>query len=307
MTTRLIGGTDVPKILGIAPYGGPVDAWRRIVEGWSPELNAAMRRGMRLEPVARAIYVDETAATLEPHPGYLRSKRHEFMGASVDDMATRDGERLVVEYKTAGLRAMRDWGEAGSEDVPDHYRVQVAWYLACTGREAADLAALIAGDDFRVYRIQRDLDLESMLLEACERFWVDHVLPQKPPPPDASEGYSGFLASRYPKSNGTMALATPELESLARRLRAAKAAKEAAEDAEREARNHLVAAIGETDGIQGEGWRVTYKLSKGRAVTDWQAVCAEAGVAAELVAKHTNRNPYRVFRATFPGEEPSHE
>lgn len=307
MTTRLIGGTDVPRILGIAPFGGPIDAYRRIVEGYSPPMNPAMKRGLRLEPVVRAIYVDETEATLEPHPGYLRSKRHEFMGASVDDLARRDGEKLVAEYKTAGLRQMRHWGESGTDQVPDHYRVQVAWYLAATGLPAGDLAVLIAGDDFRCYRIERDLELESMLLEACERFWVDHVKAQKPPPPDASEGYSSYLAARYPNSNGAMLTATPELERLARSFQTVRGARELAEDAEREARNKLVAAIGEADGIQGDGWRVTYRPTKGRAVTDWKAVVHEACVADELVAKHTTRNPNRTFRAQFQDEESTND
>lgn len=295
----LIGGTDVPKILGIAPYGGPIDAYRRIRERYSPPLNDAMRRGMRLEPVARALYVDETGAELLPNPGYLKSKRYEFMGASLDDMATRDGERLVVEYKTAGLRAMRQWGEEGSDDVPDHYRVQVAWYLCATGLPHGDLAALIAGDDFRVYRITRDLELESMLIEAAERFWRNHIVPGVPPPPDASEGYGTWLQERYPHSNGELIASTPAIDAVAARLRDARAAREAAEEAEQAARNELLAFIGAADGVQGQGWKATYRTTKGRASTDWKAVCAEARVDQALIEKHTSRNPFRMFRPTF--------
>lgn len=299
-----IGGTDISKIVGVDSFGGPIDAWRRIVEGFSPEMNKAMERGRRMEPVVRAMYVDDTRATLEAKLPYLVSTKYEFMGASLDDLATRDGEKLVVEYKTAGIRAINKWGESGSDQVPDNYRVQVAWYLLATGRTFADLACLICGDDLRIYRLTRDLELESMLLEAAERFWKDHVLTKTPPPPDAHESYERWLEQRYPDSRGEFIAATPELEYYAKRLEEATHALDVAEAQKQWARNHLIQRIGDAAGLQGEGWRISYKTTKGRSKTDWESLCKDKGISDETVAQYTSRGgSFRTFKPTFPKQE----
>lgn len=300
---RRIGGTDIARIVGLSSYGGPIDAYRRIVEGHSPEQTPAMRRGTLLEPVIRQMYVDETGAQLRtPHPGVVVSPRHEFMCASVDDLATLQGEQRVAEYKSANLRAAQQFGEPGTDAVPQGYLVQCAWYLATCDLSAADLAVLVAGDDFRIYRIQRDLELEAMLLEAGARFWRDNILPRRPPPPDASEAYAEWLSERYPQSRGPMLSADAEAERWAQQLRQAKADIDDAEWREKEARNALVSIIGDADGVAGNGWQVTYRSTKGREQTDWKAVCEELQISKAVIERFSKRTPYRVLRCRWGDE-----
>lgn len=304
MTTkpmRRIGGTDISRIIGVSPYGGPIDAWRRIVEGYSPPENDAMRRGLRLEPVVRQLYLDETGARLREHPGVVLSKKHAFMAASVDDMAVRDGSEVVCEWKTAGIRAARDWGTEGDE-VPTAYLVQVAWYLAATELHAADLAVLIGVDDFRVFRLIRDMELEAMLVERAESFWRDYCLTGKPPPPDASDSYKDWLQRRYPEARGLTIDATPEVEALALQLRKAREEKGEAEAREQRYRNELIALMGDADVLRGEFGRITYKNVKSAAKTDWEAVARELNPPEHVIQKYTAIRPGgRRFVPTFAG------
>jgi putative phage-type endonuclease len=285
-----IGGSDIAKVVGVSPYGGPVDVYRRIVEGHEVAQTQPMRRGQLLEPVVRAMYVEATGTELEPHPGVIESKRYPWMMASVDDLAK---PHKIAEYKSANFRTLHRWGEEGSDEVPEEYALQCHYYMCATDRPEADVAVLIAGDTFRVYHLRRDLEIESFLIEAAERFWKDHILTKRPPPPDATDAYADYLKAKFPGSNGHLLPATNEARDVVRRLAEAKAEKSAAEEEERRWRNELVALLGDADGFEG---LCTYKATKGRAVTDWKAVCAEAKVAAEIIERNTSRAPFRTLR-----------
>jgi predicted phage-related endonuclease len=55
--------------------------------------------------------------------------------------------------------------------------------MAITECQSADLAVLIGNSDFRVYTIERDLELEDLILSHAQHFWHEHVIGQTPPEP----------------------------------------------------------------------------------------------------------------------------
>jgi predicted phage-related endonuclease len=57
----------------------------------------------------------------------------------------------------------------------------VAWQLAVAGKSLAHVAVLIGGNDFRMYRIPRNLDLERAILDRCRSFWFTNVKQQVAP------------------------------------------------------------------------------------------------------------------------------
>jgi predicted phage-related endonuclease len=138
-------------------------------------------------------------------------------------------------------------------------------------------------------------------MESCAKFWRDYVETKTPPPIDGSASCSEWLKTNYPNDARPVVDAPPGAEKWARQLREARAALEVAEAKEKEARNQLVALIGDAAGIRGSDWSVSYRQAKGRASTNWEAVCREAHVSPVLIEKHTARTPYRVFRPKFSG------
>lgn len=297
-----IGSSEIAAVAGLSPYATPLDVWRSKVEGFELEETLPMKRGRILEPALAEWYAEETGSTLT-EPGTIRHPTSAIALATPDRIATLGTERRVVELKTANFRMMDKWGDPGSDNVPAAYLVQVQWELACAGLAEADLAVLIAGDDFRIYRLRRDLELESMLLEKADAFWRDHVLTRTPPPVDSSDSCSRWLADKFPRSSGELLPASPEAAALAAQLFEARRVLSVAEATEKDARNKLQALIGSADGIAGFDWKITWRNVKGRATTNWQAVAEEIGAPAEIIQRHTNTAAgYRRFLPTPPKE-----
>jgi predicted phage-related endonuclease len=191
LAMRRLGGSDIAKLLGISPYGGPLEVYERIVLGVEAEWNPRMERGTMFEPVLRAlgqrilgIEVEDAESDYWDHPEW------EFARAQIDDVARWNGLRVAVDYKTVS-RFAKGWGPDGTDVVPAHIHAQMAWELSCCDRE---LGLLVAGfgDDVPApevfnmshvltYQVQRDPLFESHLRAVAKEFWETHVLPCVPP------------------------------------------------------------------------------------------------------------------------------
>lgn len=191
-----IGGTDIGAILGLSPYKTPLELWSELVTSDSPASRDMLhlRYGQHTESFVAKEYERATGMITVEHSTTLFHKTHGYMFGHIDrfvqdtpDMpAVVDGviaANRLLECKTSSTFSKNDWGETGTDQVPPLYLVQCAWYLAITECDVADLAVLIGNNDFRVYSIKRDLELENLILEHAKRFWFDHVLGNKPPAP----------------------------------------------------------------------------------------------------------------------------
>lgn len=188
---RRIGGSDIPKLLGISPYGGPLEVYERIVLGVEAEWNKFMERGAAVEPVLRALGQRMLGIEIEPvESDYHDHPTHEFARAQIDDLARWNGASCAVDYKSSS-RFAKNWGADGSDDVPEHIRAQMAWELACSDRELG-LLVVGFGDDapppelFNIthvltYQIQRCPHFESHCLAVAKEFWETHVCRGVPP------------------------------------------------------------------------------------------------------------------------------
>jgi len=101
-------------------------------EGFS---SAAMQWGTDHEPDARAAYEYRTNATVElvgfvPHPVIPMS------GASPDGLV---GDNGLVEFKCPNSATHMETLTAGA--VPEKYRLQMQWQMACTGRDWCDFVS----------------------------------------------------------------------------------------------------------------------------------------------------------------------
>lgn len=186
---KRIGGSDIPKLLGLSPYGDESDVYLRIVEGVEAPWKPIMERGMMMEPVLRAhaqrvlgIEIESRESDYHAHPSL------EFAGAQVDDLGFHEGLPLVIEYKSASTWA-KGWGPDGSDQVPEHYRAQVAWEMLCADRPMCRVVAgfgLDIGADFVLsnvctYELERDEELEALAIAVAKNFWEKHVVPRVPP------------------------------------------------------------------------------------------------------------------------------
>lgn len=174
-----IGGSDVAALLGISPYKSAYQLYLEKRGEYDPLTETETRQmywGRRHESLILEEYAIETQREVIVPGGVFRHVDMPFMLASLDGVA----EGRVVEGKAS--RIQKGWGEPGTADIPWHYILQCQHYLTVTGFQEADVAVLIGGDDFRIYTVYGDAELQGMLVEAEEQFWRQ-VLKGDPPTP----------------------------------------------------------------------------------------------------------------------------
>ncbi|MFM9990319.1 MAG: amidohydrolase family protein [Burkholderiaceae bacterium] len=72
--------------------------------------------------------------------------------------------------------------------------------MAITRCEVADVAVLLGNNDFRIYQVKRDLELEDLLLMHAQKFWSDHVLSMSPPNPITTQDAAVLFPKNRPGS-----------------------------------------------------------------------------------------------------------
>lgn len=325
-----LGGSDMAGLLGLSQWSTPLSIYARVVSALDgrplkDEDSGPKRRGRHLEWAVMNLYEAETGYSVVRGPAAPPLARpHQRMSLDAVAYATTNADgRRVVEVKTAGMSEVRHWGEAGTDAIPQAYLFQCTWYLGHALRtqmvdlSTADVAALVAGD-LRVYHVPYDAELFEMLEAAAERFWVDHVLPRRPPPITEPLRDVDAAGALYPRHTGDArqwdGLGAGDRMAVIHYLQARKERKDAeAREAEWEARVKL--ALGTTPRLEGlppdtGAKTLTWRQNKPMQVTDWKAVAdalatgVRPGVYEEIVkANTTTKDGARPLRVTERDEE----
>ena len=190
-----IGASDAGPALGLSRHKTQYQLWE---EKTASEIiqfdNPILRRGRMFEPIIRQMYSNETGRAVKKVPK-MTSERYPFMSASPDGYV-EDGKRYI-EIKTA--RNKREWGEPGTDEIPLPYMIQVQHGLIVTGLEVADIPVSFSLDDFAIYEVPADKELQEMIIEKEAAFWelVKNRIP--PEPSNYVDVYRRFAQS-MPKS-----------------------------------------------------------------------------------------------------------
>ncbi len=296
-----IGGSEIAAVVGLSPWMKPIDVWRKKVGLVDDAPTKHTHRGRFLEAGVRLWYASETGrrvelATTMRHPTLTR------IVATPDGIVYERDERepsRVLEVKCPDWRLAQDWGEAGTDQVPDYYVPQAIWEMAVTGTQLCDFAALIDGG-LRIFTVRWDRALFEALAEQAHAFWRAYVETKTPPPPDGSPSYDDYLATRFPRSMGVLLHSTDEIDTVMAELQAAEGELTAAEHRAEAAKQRIKDYIGDADGVEGRYGRCLWRSSKDRETVAWKALCEELRPDAELVAKFTSKHPGpRSFRASW--------
>lgn len=261
-----IGSSDAAVIAGVAPWGDIRTLFAEKV-GWAaPSIETKpMRWGHALEQVVAEAYAEETGRRVRRVRRMQQHRERPWMLASLDRVAV--GERRLVEIKTARFADER-WGPAGTDEVPDHYRLQVLHAMGVTGYEVADVVVLFAGSDLRIYTVPRDDELLADLVTLEDAFWQAvqaRALPAEladlgPRPVPLREGE--VLAAEL---DPDVALLAPRVAQLRHELRDLEAEKEATEASLKE-------FLADYTAIRGDRFRITYKPQAGRRHVGWEQI-----------------------------------
>lgn len=304
-----LGCSELSSVLGLNPYRGEFDVWARLslpdvtIDETDPDGTDDDPRewgNLLEEPIARKYAAREHVEVVTSAASY-RHATAPIVGHP--DRLVLDPAR-GLEIKASDSRMAHRWGPSESDEYPDEHRVQMIGYMALTGLARWDLAALIGGNKFRVYRLARDLAVEAAIIEEVTAWWERHIVAGERPAISGSPQALKWLAVLYPKNLRPLVEPTDELVRLARefgRFRAhEKESKESKEKIGAEIREALAEAEGFVVGLAKKpAIKVTWKANKDGSKVAWEDVATELGASPEVIEKHTHPTiGARVLRVT---------
>jgi len=254
-----IGSSDAAAAVGLSPYKSPLELWlEKTGRKDSPDLSQseAVFWGTTLEAIIANVYAHRSGNIVRRVNAVLQHPEHRFMLANLDRAVGSDG---VLEVKTAGGHSSQFW----EDGVPEHYQCQVLHQLAVTGKVWADVAVLIGGQDFRIYRIERNEAQIADLIERETAFW-EMVESDVQPAVDGSESSGSALSFLYPRDSGLELDCTesPELNKTFHRLLQVRSELGSLELYESLLRQQLQSAMGEATAARFAGGRISWKCAK---------------------------------------------
>ncbi len=303
---RGIGGTDISALLGLNPWKTPLDLWldktgRARDAGsneeamyWGSVLEDLVAKryaeveGLRVQRVNRMLVLPETVAIANIDRAVVNPEISGIVRVKPD------GHRLttdrILECKTAhALAANRDdWGEPGTDQVPEHYWLQVQWYLGITGARVGDLAVLFGGQRHCIYTIEAEDDLFSDLVHEANAWWSEHIDTDTPPEPSTEDECRRLWRSHT--AGKTRAVDVTVFET-ARTLAGLQAEIKRLKAQASEARAELMKAFVDAEAIEYQGRRLaTWKQSKPGRKTDWKGLAEFLGAGPEYIEKFPTEN-----------------
>lgn len=280
-----IGSSDAAAAVGLSPYKSPLELWLEKTgrkEGPDLSQSEAVFWGTTLEAIIANVYANRTGNKVRRVNAVLQHPDHPFMLANLDRAVGSEG---VLEVKTAGGHSAQFW----EEGVPEHYQCQVIHQLAVTGKAWADVAVLIGGQDFRIYRIERD---ESQIVDLIERetaFW--HLVESDVQPAvDGSESSASALAFLYPRDSGQELDCSESVALNAQFARLLQVRSDLAglEQSETLLRQQLQSALGEATAARFVGGRLSWKCAKDSSRFDLARFQSEH---PDLVSQYQQTSP----------------
>lgn len=238
----------------------------------------------------------------------LRSRAYPLLLASCDPgILLPDGTWVQTEVKSVAWHKRDEWGERGSDQIPDRVRCQVAIQRIVTGVDRILVLAYIDGQNFepRPYWYQTDEAFEANLIVGLKAWWQRYIIERQPPELDGEPETTRALRYLIGGEGREKDWAEPELAELLDQLVADQNRRKNAEHLEELTKQKAMLAIGDREGIAWPGGSVSFKTSKDSVSTDWQAIAEHlfntkavtSQEAAELIASNqTTRPGSRSFR-----------
>jgi putative phage-type endonuclease len=177
-----IGGSDLGAICGLNPYRTALDVYLdKTSDDIRCETSPAMRWGNLLEDVIAEEYGRVSGCRIEKPSAPIIHSKYQFLGANIDRWVISTNSPYILECKTAGFTKAREWGDSGTDQVPESYLIQCAYYASICDVPKVDIAVLIGGQDFRIYTYERNKELEEKLIKIACNFWHNHIEKRIPP------------------------------------------------------------------------------------------------------------------------------
>lgn len=207
-----------------------------------------------------------------------------------------DGKwNAVIEFKNVGEYARSDW----SDGPPPKYEAQVRLYSMIYDLPAV-IVTCIGGNDYQVFEVPRDPEVENFILQKCTEFWND-LSANRWPTPDGHQTTAAALRERYQSHTENLIPIDSNLMVLAAKYEIGRRLEKQGIKQKEEAANQLKARLGQALGAEGSGVKVTWKNTEPKK--EKFDVASFLVDRPELYTKYSKLpDPTRILRVTV-GEE----
>lgn len=206
----VIGGSDVPIILGSNKFGSRFALWAAKVGIVTKEANEAMRWGSALEKAILAEWGREMGLTTQHFDNvHVQHPARPRWMYSLDGLTYHDGgdTDALVEVKNVGAWSAGDW----EEGCPPYYLDQVQMGLACTGLSRSYVVALLGGNKCVYAIVPADPNWEEKNAPAIDDF-LRRIDEEDEPEPDGTDDDEAAVWKRFDAAvGGDVAVMHPEL------------------------------------------------------------------------------------------------
>lgn len=210
-----LGASDIAAIFGMSKWTTAVGVWAdkcSLLDDTA--ITGPQDWGIRLEePIAKA-FTDRTQIALDRPLWPCVCADLPILRSNLD--FTGVGSNVFIDCKNSGRLKYKDqqgqtqaWGPDMSDEVPTEILFQLQTQYACVGWETGGfVAALIGGNDFRIYQIERSQPLIEKIMGKAEEFWERFVKPRIEPEHDWSHRATAELVKKLnpPDAGSTLDL-----------------------------------------------------------------------------------------------------
>jgi putative phage-type endonuclease len=316
-----VGASDVATILGMPTFRNrnAYTTWLEKCDMLEPEkrTSASISAGNRLEPVVLDYAEEqygELVRTIDENGKETRSvvvwdKQGAPIASTLDGQVKANGR--PVEAKTSGIEGPihGNWGEAGSDEVPDGYIIQCQTQLLCTGADLCHLPALLGSRGFVEYLIEPIDELMKKIRDVSTDFFELYVIPRRDPREDWADRLVNVhginiegdpcepqldIVKRYRKVPNKV-VQIDDVDMILR-WQDARQARLDAEKIEKLEQAKVLAAMGDAEGADlPGGMSLTHFMQNGAASINRDQMKADG-----VYEKYATANRFRVLRLKTP-------
>jgi len=198
-----MGASESAALFGVAPdaWSSPRSVYEEKVHDVRPvRAIEALDWGLRLEPVIAQGYADMHEVQLLRLGRFtiIRNRQHPLIQATPDGIVLPPEEGDDRGPGTCQIKNSSAFArDAFNNGLPDHIWVQVQHEMLAMELGWAVVPVLIGGNHLEVFETEADPVFQATIVEAVERFWSDHILPQIPPAVDGSQATTDALKARW--------------------------------------------------------------------------------------------------------------
>lgn len=196
---RRIGASSAGVACGVSKFAQPLDLYMEMTGLKDPPQETdAMRLGTALEPVVRSEFSHRTGFEIIADVPMVWRNETPWIACTLDGVIVPKewhgkeyvksleffaGCTEIFEAKTSTWHSENDYGEEGTDEVPDDYLLQCQQQMYVVDASVCHLAVLFDARNLKLYKIKRNEKVIGEIVEAETELW-QRIQEMNPPDPD---------------------------------------------------------------------------------------------------------------------------